>query len=135
MPIVENIGSDHGTDFQDPRTHRQNKKRGNGQKQQQRPPPPPQQQQRQSPQFLNYQRKFVDMERQMTEQKGLLDEALKRKQPSEADLIQKIHRQLAVEAAAKGQGDSQRNVPGRPKHTTGSDSQPSQNQQQTIMVE
>jgi hypothetical protein len=77
------------------------------------------------------------MERQIAEQKRLLDEALKQKQPSEADLIQKIRQQLAAEAAAKGRGDSQRNVPGRPEHTQSSasqpstQSQPSQNQQPT----
>ncbi len=42
MPVVENIGSDRGTDFQDPRNRRQNKKRGNGQQQQQQQRPPPQ---------------------------------------------------------------------------------------------
>ncbi len=91
LPSVENIGSDRGTDFQDPRTRRQNKKRGNGQQQQQqRPPPQAQQQQRQSTQFSDYQKKFEYMERQIAEQKHLLDEALKQKQPSEADLILKI---------------------------------------------
>ena len=46
LPFVENIGSDRGTDFQDPRTRCQNKKPGNGQQQQQqRPRPQPQQQQ------------------------------------------------------------------------------------------
>jgi hypothetical protein len=138
LPIVENMGSDRGADFQDPRTRPQNKKHGNGQQQQQqRPPPPPQQQQRQSPQFSDYQKKFEYMEKQIAEQKRLLDEALKRKQPSEADLIQKIRRELAAEAAAKGRGDSQRNVPGHPEHTKSSasqpspQSQPSQNQQAT----
>jgi hypothetical protein len=127
LPFVANVGSDHGTDFQDPRTCRQNKKRGNGQQQQQqqRPPPQAQQQQRQSPQFSDYQKKFDYMERQIAEQKRLLDEALKRKQPSKADLIQKIRRELAAEAAAKGRGDSQRNIPDRPEHTQGSASQPS----------
>jgi hypothetical protein len=92
LPVVENIGSDRGTDFLDPRFRRQNKKRGNGQQQQQqqRPPPQSQQQQGQSPQFSDYQKKFDFMERQMAEQNRLLDEALKRKQPSEADLLQKI---------------------------------------------
>jgi hypothetical protein len=47
VPIVENIGSDRGTDFLDPRTRRQNKKRGNGQQQQQQQRPPPQAQQQQ----------------------------------------------------------------------------------------
>jgi hypothetical protein len=69
VPVVENIGSDRGTDFQDPRTRRQNKKRGSGQQQQQQRPPPPQQQQRQSPQFSDYQKKFDYMERQIAEQK------------------------------------------------------------------
>jgi hypothetical protein len=57
VPIVENIGSDRGTDFLDPRNHRQNKKRGNGQQQQQQQRPPPQaqqQQQRQSLPFSDY---------------------------------------------------------------------------------
>jgi hypothetical protein len=135
LPTVESIGSDRGTDFQDPRTYRQNKKCGNGQQQQQRPPPQAQQQQRQSPQFSDYQKKFEYMEKQIAEQKHLLDEALRRKQPSEADLIQKIRRELAAETAAKGRGDSQRNVPGHPEHTQSSasqpssQSQPSQNQQ------
>jgi hypothetical protein len=134
VPTVENIGSDRGTDFQDPRTRRQNKKCGNGQQQQQRPPPQAQQQ-RQSPQFSDYQKKLDYMDRQIAEQKRLLDEALRRKPPSEADLIQKIRRELAAEAAAKGRGDSQRNVPDRPEHTQSSasqlppQSQPSQNQQ------
>jgi hypothetical protein len=101
LPTVENIGSDCGTDFQDPRTRRQNKKRGNGQQQQQQRPPPQAQQQRQTPQFSDYQKKFDYMERQFAEQKRLLDEALRRKQPSEADLKQKICRELAAEAAAK----------------------------------
>ncbi len=39
LPFVKNIGSDCGTDFQDPRTCRQNKKHGNGQQQQQQRPP------------------------------------------------------------------------------------------------
>ncbi len=75
------------------------------------------------------------MERQFAEQKRLLDEALKRKQPSEADLIQKIRRELAAETAARNPGSSQRNVPGNPEHTRSStsqpspQSQPSQNQQ------
>jgi hypothetical protein len=117
LPIVKNIGSDRGTDFLDLRSRRQNKKCGNGQQQQQqRPPPQAQQQQRQSPQFSDYQKKFDYMERQLAEQKHLLEEALKQKQPSEADLIQKIRRELAAEAAAKGRGDSPRNVPGRPEH-------------------
>jgi hypothetical protein len=91
VPIVENIGSDRGTDFMDPRNRRQNKKRGNGQQQQQqRPPPQAQQQQRQSPQFSDYQKKFDYMERQIAEQKRLLAEAMRMKPPSEADLIQKI---------------------------------------------
>jgi hypothetical protein len=92
VPVVENIGSDRGTDFLDPRSLRQNKKRGNGQQQQQQPPPPQaqQQQQRQSPPFSDYQKKFDYMEKQLAEQKRLLDKALRRKQPSEADLIQKI---------------------------------------------
>ncbi len=138
LPNVENMGSDRGADFQDPRTCRQNKKRGNGQQQQQqRPPPQSQQQQRQSPQFSDYQKKFDYMEGQIAKQKCLLDEALKRKQPSEADLIQKICRELAAEASAKGRGDSQRNVPGCPEHPQSSasqhspQSQPSQNQQPT----
>ncbi len=77
LPFVKNIGSDRGTDFQDPRTRRQNNKRGNGQQQQQqRPRPQAQQQQRQSPQFLDYQKKFEYRERQIAEQKRLLDEAL-----------------------------------------------------------
>jgi hypothetical protein len=127
VPVVENIGSDRGTDFLDPRSRRQNKKRGNGQQQQQQRPPPQaqQQQQKQSPQFSDYQKKFDYMERQLAEQKRLLDEALKRKQPSEADLIQKIRRELAAEAAAKCRGDSQRNVPGNPEHTRSSASQQS----------
>jgi hypothetical protein len=117
--VVENIGSDRGTDFLDPRSRRQNKKRGNGQQQQQqRPPPQAQQQQRQSPQFSDYQKKFEYMERQIAEQKHLLDEALTMKQPSEADLIQKIRRELAAEAAARSRGDSQRNVPGNNPHKT-----------------
>jgi hypothetical protein len=102
VPIVENIGSDRGTNFLDQRSHRQNKKCGNGQQQQQqRPSPQAQQQQRQSPPFSDYQKKFDFMERQLAEQKRLLDETLRRKQPSEADLIQKIRRELAAEAAAK----------------------------------
>jgi hypothetical protein len=129
LPFVENIGSDCGADFQDPRTRCQNKKRGNGQQQQQRPPPPPQQQQRQSPQLSDYQKMFEYMERQIAEQKLLLDEALKRKQPSEADLIQKICRELAAEAAAKGPGDSFRNVPEQAGQTQGSASQPSRHSQ------
>ena len=36
-----------------------------------------------------------------------------------------IHCELATEAAVKGPGDSQQNVPGRPEHTPGSASQPS----------
>jgi hypothetical protein len=103
LATVKNIGSDRGTDFRDPRTRRQNKKRGNGQQQQQqRPLPQAQQQQRQSPQFSDYQKKFEYMETQLAEQKRLLDEALRRKQPSKADLIQKIRRELAAETAAKG---------------------------------
>jgi hypothetical protein len=130
LPVVENIGSDRGVDFQDPRTRRQNKKRGNGQQQQQqRPPPQAQQQQRQSPPFSDYQKKFEFMERQIAEQKRLLDEALKRKQPSEADLIQKIRRELAAEAAAKGPGGSFRNAPGHAGQTQGSASQPSRHSQ------
>jgi hypothetical protein len=103
-PVVENIGSDRSTDFPDPRSCRQNKKRGNGQQQQQQHPPPQtqQQQQRQSPPFSDYQKKFEYMEKQMAEQKRLLDEALRGKQPSEADLIQKIRPELAAEAAAQG---------------------------------
>ncbi len=72
-----------------------------------------------------------------TEQKRLLDEALKWKQPSEADLIQKICHELAAEAAVNGRRDSQQNVPGCPEKTPGSasqplpQSQPSQNQQTT----
>ncbi len=112
LPFVENIGSDQGTDFQDPRTRHQNKKRGNGQQQQQqRPPPQAQQQQPQSPQFSDYQKKFEYMERQIAEQKRLLEEALKWKQPSEADLIQKICQELAVEAAAKGRRFERRSMP------------------------
>ncbi len=53
------------------------------------------------------------MERQIAEQKRLLAEA-QRKPPSEADLIQKIRRELAAEAAARNPGSSQRNVPGNP---------------------
>ena len=70
----------------------------------------------------------------MAEQKRLLDEALKRKQPSEADLLQKIRRELAAETAARNPGSSQWNVPGNPEHTrssaphSASQSQPSQNQ-------
>jgi hypothetical protein len=136
VPVVENIGSDRDTDFLDPRSRRQ-KKRGNGQQQQQQRPPPQaqQQQQGQSPPFSDYQKKFDYMERQLAEQKRLLNEALKRKQPSEADLIQKIRRELAAEAAAKSRGDSQRNAPGNPERTQSSasqqspQSQPSQNQQ------
>jgi hypothetical protein len=117
LPFVKNIGSDCGTDFQGPRTCRQNKKRGNGQQQQQQLLPPQTQQQRQSPQFSDYQKKFEYMERQIAEQKRLLEEALKRKQPS------------------KGPGDSYRNVPEQAGQTQGSasqpyrHSQPSQNQQ------
>jgi hypothetical protein len=136
-PVVKNIGSDRSTDFPDPRSRRQNKKRGNGQQQQQQHPPPQtqQQQQQQSPRFSDYQKKFEYMDKQMAEQKRLLDEALRQKQPSEADLIQKIRRELAAEAAAQGRGDSQRNVPGNPEHTRSSasqsapQSQPLQNQQ------
>jgi hypothetical protein len=75
VPVVENIGSDRGTDFLDPRFCRQNKKRGNGQQQQQQRPPPQaqQQQQQQSPPLSDYQKKFEYMERQMAEQKRLLD--------------------------------------------------------------
>jgi hypothetical protein len=135
LPVVENIGSDRGADFLDRKFRRQPKKRGNGQQQQQqRPPPQTQQQQRQSPPFSDYQKKFEFMERQMAEQKRLLDEALKRKQPSEADLLQKICRELAAEAAARNPGSSQRNVPGNPEQTRSSvpqsayQSQPSQDQ-------
>jgi hypothetical protein len=47
VPVVENIGSDRGTDFLDPQSRHQNNKRGNGlqQQRQQRPPPQAQQQQ------------------------------------------------------------------------------------------
>ncbi len=129
----ENLGSDRGTDFLDPRSRRA-KKRGNGQQQQQQQRPPPQTQQRQSPPFSDYQKKFEFMERQMAEQKRLLDEALKRKQPSEADLLQKICQELAAEAAARNPGSSQQNVPG-PEQTRSSaphsatQSQHSRNQQ------
>jgi hypothetical protein len=136
VPFVKNIGSDRGTDFLDPRSRRQPKKRGNGQQQQQqRPPPQTQQQQRQSPPFSDYQKKFDYMERQMAEQKRLLVEALRMKPPSEADLIQKIRRELAAETAARNPGSSQRNVPGDPEQTRSSaphsatQSQPSRNQQ------
>jgi hypothetical protein len=131
VPVVENIGSDPGTDFQDPRSRRQNKKRGNGQQQQQQRPPPQtqHQQQRQSPPFSDYQKKFEYMEKQIAEQKRLLADALRIKQPSEADLIQKIRRELAAEAAAKSRGDSQRNVPGNPERTRSSTSQPSPQKQ------
>jgi hypothetical protein len=132
VPIVENIGSDRGTDFLDPRTRCQNKKRGNGQQQQQQQRPPPhaqQQQQRQSPPFSDYQKKFDYMERQIAEQKCLLAEALKMKPPSEADLLQKIRRELAAEAAARNPGSSQPNVPGNPEHTQSSTSQPSHQSQ------
>jgi hypothetical protein len=71
LPFVETIGSDRGTDFQDPRTCRQNKKRGNGQQQQHQRLPPQPQQQRQSPQFSDYQKKFEYMERQIAEQKHI----------------------------------------------------------------
>jgi hypothetical protein len=127
VPVVKNIGSDRGTDFLDPRSRCQNKKRGNGQQQkQQRPPPQAQQhQQRQSPQFSDYQKKFDYMERQIAEQKRLLADAMKMKPPSEADLIQKICRELAAEAAVRTPGSSQRNVPGNPEHTRSSTSQPS----------
>ncbi len=54
------------------------------------------------------------MERQIAEQKRLLAEAMRMKPPSEADLIQKIRRELAAEAAARNPGSSQRNVPGNP---------------------
>jgi hypothetical protein len=53
LPIVENLGSDRGTDFLDPRSRRA-KKRGNGQQQQQQQRPPPQTQQQQSPPFSDY---------------------------------------------------------------------------------
>jgi hypothetical protein len=137
VPVVVNIGSDRGTDFLNPRSRRQNKKCGNGQQQQQQqcPPPQAQQQQRRSPPFSDYQKKFDFMERQIAEQRCLLADAMKMKQPSEADLIQKIRRELAAEAAAKSRGDSQRNVPGNPEHTRSSasqsapQSQPSQSQQ------
>jgi hypothetical protein len=135
VPVVENIGSDRGEDFLDPRSRRQPKKRGNGQQQQQqRPPPQTQQQQRQSPPFSDYQKKFDYMEKQIAEQKRLLAEALRLKPPSEADLLQKIRRELAAEAA-RNPGSSQRNVPGNPDHTrssaphSASQSQPSRNQQ------
>jgi hypothetical protein len=136
-PVVKNIGSDRSTDFQDPRSRRQNKKCVNGQQQQQQRPQPQaqQQQQRQSPPFSDYQKKFDYMEKQIAEQKRLLADAMRMKPPSETDLIQKICRELAAEAAAKSQGDSQRNVPGNPEHTRSSasqqspQSQPSQNQQ------
>ncbi len=136
VPIVKNINSDRGTDFLDLRTHSQNKKRGNGQQQQQQRPLPQtqQQQQRQTPQFSDYQEKFDYMERQIAEQKRLLAEAMKMKLPSEADLIQKIRRELAAEAAARNPGSSQRNA-GNPEHTRKSapqsapQSQPSQTQQ------
>jgi hypothetical protein len=74
------------------------------------------------------------MEKQIAEQKRLLAEALRLKPPSEADLLQKIRRELAAEAA-RNPGSSQRNVPGNPDHTRSSaphsatQSQPSQNQQ------
>jgi hypothetical protein len=133
LPIVNNLGSDRGTDFLDPRNRRQNKKRGSGQQQQQqRPPPQTQQQQRQSPPFSDYQKKFDYMEKQIAEQKRLLAEALRMKPPSEADLLQKIRRELAVEAAARNPGSSQRNAPGNPEQTRSSaphsapQSQPSQ---------
>jgi hypothetical protein len=131
-PVIENIGSDRGTDFLDPRTRRQNKKRGNGQQQQQQQRPPPQaqqQQQRQSPPFSDYQKKFEYMDRQIAEQKRLLAEALKMKPPSETDLIQRIRRELAAEAAARNPGSSQRNVPGNPEHPRSSTSQPSHQSQ------
>jgi hypothetical protein len=60
---------------------------------------------------------------------------MKMKPPSEADLIQKICRELAAEAAARNPGSSQWNVPGNPEHTRSSapqsaaQSQPSRNQQ------
>ncbi len=132
VPVVENIGSDRGTDFLDPRTHRQNKKRGNGQQQQQQQRPPPQaqqQQHQQSPQFSDYQKKFDYMERQIAEQRRLLADAMKMKPPSEADLIQKIRRELAAEAAAGNPGSSQRNAPGNPEQTRSSTSQPSHQSQ------
>ena len=44
----------------------------------------------------------------MAKQKRLLDEALRPKQPSEADLIQKIRRELAAEAAARNPESSQK---------------------------
>ncbi len=127
VPVVENIGSDRGTDFLDPRFRRQKKKRGNGQQQQQQRPPlqAQQQQEQQSPQFSDYQKKFDYMEKQLAEQKRLLADALRMKPPSEADLIQKIRRELAVEAATRNPGSSQRNVPGNPEHTRSSTSQPS----------
>jgi hypothetical protein len=118
VPVVENIGPNRGTDFLDPRFRRQNKKRGNGQQQQQRPPPQSQQQQqRQSPLFSDYQKNFEFMEKQIAEQKRLLADAPRMKPPSEADLIQKIRRELAAEAAARNPGSSQRNVPGNPEQT------------------
>jgi hypothetical protein len=75
------------------------------------------------------------MEKQIAEQKRLLADALRMKPPSEADLIQKIRRELAAEAAARNPGSSQQNVPGNPEQTQSStsqqspQSQPSQNQQ------
>jgi hypothetical protein len=68
---IENIGSDRGTDFQDSRSRRQNKKCGNGQQQQQQRPPPQAQQQRQSPQFSDYQKKLDYMDRKIAEQKRI----------------------------------------------------------------
>jgi hypothetical protein len=74
------------------------------------------------------------MERQIAEQKRILAEALRMKPPSEADLLQKICRELAAEAAARNPGSSQRNVPGPAEHTRSSvpqsaaQSQPSQDQ-------
>jgi hypothetical protein len=74
------------------------------------------------------------MEKQMAEQKRLLAEALSMKPPSEADLLQKICRELAADTAARNSGSSQRNVPGPPEHTrssapnSASQSQPSQDQ-------
>jgi hypothetical protein len=70
-PVVENVGSDRGTDFQDPKTclQQQFKKRGNGQLQQQQPAP--------QTQFSDYQKTFEFMEKQIAGQKCVLDEALK----------------------------------------------------------
>jgi hypothetical protein len=126
QPSVEDIGSDRADDFRDnPKACRQGRKRGNGQQpQQQRPPPSPHQQQQQSSQFAEYQKKFDLLQKQLADQKREIEEQKKKKVNFEADLIQKICRELGAENARIGRGDSSTNVPGPNGPTLGS--QPAQ---------